>query len=172
MPLFTIQQRFKYYFSCCIFLYMCVFFLVRIYPSALLSECAFFLMLLCTYALFSCALFFYVCFFPVRFFPVTVTNTHAFAYRIHMNEYGMSKLFSFANNLIMQRLYVFFFLVNSLKKSSVLQHLKTTAEKTKFGCEVRLICFVLLVEIICDHNNELFLDIFLTFYTSKNHRTF
>ena len=55
MHLFTIQQRYKYYFSCCIFLYTCVFififFLVRIYPSEL------FLMRLYTHALFSYVLF-------------------------------------------------------------------------------------------------------------------
>ena len=62
IPLFTIQQRYKYYLSCFIFL-------MRIYPSTLLSESAF---------LFSCAsmhmrffpvLFFRMCFIPVRFFP-------------------------------------------------------------------------------------------------------
>ena len=43
MPLFTIQQQYKYYFSCCIFLPVHVrFFLVRIYPSALFSVCNFF----------------------------------------------------------------------------------------------------------------------------------
>ena len=40
---------------------MCAFFLVRIYPSALLSECAFF-----SYA------YIQMRFFPVRFFPVTL----------------------------------------------------------------------------------------------------
>ena len=68
MSLFTIKQRYKYYFSCCIFLYMCVFFLVRIYPSALLSECAFFS---CAYIyifmrLFRCA-FFLCAFFQCAF---------------------------------------------------------------------------------------------------------
>ena len=67
IPLFTIQQRYKYYLSCFIFL-------MRIYPSTLLSESAF---------LFSCAsmhmrffpvLFFRMCFIPVRFFPVTTKN--------------------------------------------------------------------------------------------------
>ena len=63
MTLFTIQQRYKYYFSCCIFLPVHVrFFPVRIYPSALFSVCAsfrvrFFPMRLYTYALFSGALF-------------------------------------------------------------------------------------------------------------------
>ena len=52
MPLFTIQQRYKYYFSCYIFLYMCVFFQVRIYHSAF----------------FSCALFTVCASFRVRFF--------------------------------------------------------------------------------------------------------
>ena len=73
MPSFTIQQRYKYYFSCCIFLYMYVFFLVRIYPSALLSECAFFS---CAYIhmRFFPVRFFPMCFFPVRFFPITPKN--------------------------------------------------------------------------------------------------
>ena len=60
IPLFTIQQRYKYYFSCCIFLYMCVFFL----RSADLSYCIsfrtrFFLMRLYTYAFFPMCLFFF-----------------------------------------------------------------------------------------------------------------
>ena len=42
MPLFTIQQRYKHYFSCCISLNMCVFFAVRIYHSALFSSALFF----------------------------------------------------------------------------------------------------------------------------------
>ena len=85
IPMFTIQQRYKYYFLCCIILYMCVFILVRIYPSAfffyfvcvrflpyaLLSKCAFFS---CAYiyicAFFRCA--FFLCVFPVHFFPVTL----------------------------------------------------------------------------------------------------
>ena len=50
---------------------MCAFFLVRIYPSALLSECAFFS---CAYIhmRFFPVRFFPMCFFLVRFFPVTV----------------------------------------------------------------------------------------------------
>ena len=72
MSLFTIQQRYKYYFSCCIFLYMCAFFLVRIDPSALFSLCAsfrvrFFPIRLYTYALFSGALFSYVLFSSALF---------------------------------------------------------------------------------------------------------
>ena len=62
MPLFTIQQRYKYYISCCIFLCMFVSFLVRIFPTELLSECAFF-----SCAFFRCA-FFHMCFFSVHFF--------------------------------------------------------------------------------------------------------
>ena len=66
VSLFTIQQRYKYYFSCCISLYMCVFLLMRIYPSALFSLCAFFP---CAYIHMR---FFPVRFFPMCFFPVTV----------------------------------------------------------------------------------------------------
>ena len=57
MPLFTIQQRYKYYFSCCIFLPVHVRFF---FPSADLSLCAFYLMR----------------FFSVRFFPVTINITY------------------------------------------------------------------------------------------------
>ena len=70
IPMFTIQQRYKYYFLCCIILYMCVFILVRIYPSAL-----FFLFCVC--ALFTVCAFFQVRFFLMRlyihmhFFPVS-----------------------------------------------------------------------------------------------------
>ena len=69
MPSFTIQQRYKYYFSRCIFLYVCVFFffLVRIYPSVLLSECVFF----------SCA-YIHMRFFPVRFFFLCSFIQYAF----------------------------------------------------------------------------------------------
>ena len=73
MHLFTIQQRYKYYFSCCIScLYICVFFLVRIYPSVLFSVCAsfrvrFIPMRLYTYAFFSGALFSYVLFSSALF---------------------------------------------------------------------------------------------------------
>ena len=56
MPLFTIQQRYKYYFSCCIFLYKCVFILVR-----------FFLMRYIHMRFFSGALFSYVLFFGALF---------------------------------------------------------------------------------------------------------
>ena len=44
-------------FSCCIFLYMCVFFLVRIYPSVLHSECAFFSCAYIHMRFFLCAFF-------------------------------------------------------------------------------------------------------------------
>ena len=68
MSLFTIQQRYKYYFSCCIFQYMCVFFLVRIYPSALFSLCAFFRVRFFPSALFSHALIYICVFFRCAFF--------------------------------------------------------------------------------------------------------
>ena len=69
---------------------MCVFFPVRIYPSALFSVCAsfrvrFFPMRLYTYALFSSALFSYVL-FPVRFFHVTSTNMSATITRLISNS--------------------------------------------------------------------------------------
>ena len=62
MPLFTIQQRYKYYFRVAFSCTCAFFFLVRIYPSALLTECAFF----------SCA---YMRFFQVRFFYGHRKNT-------------------------------------------------------------------------------------------------
>ena len=69
MPLFTIQQRYKYHFSCCIFLPVHVrfFFLVRIYPSALFSVCAFFLVRFFPSALFSHALIYICAFFRCAF---------------------------------------------------------------------------------------------------------
>ena len=86
MPLFTFQQRYKYYFSCCIFLPVhvrffpsadlsqCVFFRVRFFPCALLSECAFFP---CAYIhmRFFPVRFFPMCFFPVRFFRSASRHT-------------------------------------------------------------------------------------------------
>ena len=93
MPLFTIQQRYKYYISCCIFLYMCVFFLVRIYPSALLSECVFFLMRLYTYAFFPVR-FFPMRFFPMRFFPVRFFNSGHHNSVTHVHIYWHSRAHS------------------------------------------------------------------------------
>ena len=76
MSLFTIQQRYKIIFrvvfSCtCAFFSYCGFILVRFFPCALLSECAFFP---CAYIhmRFFPVRFFPMCFFPVRFFPVTI----------------------------------------------------------------------------------------------------
>ena len=68
MPLFTIQQRYKYYFSCCIFLVHVRFFLVRIYPSTLLSKCAFFSCAYIQMRFFSGVLFSYVLFSSALFF--------------------------------------------------------------------------------------------------------
>ena len=82
MPLFTIQKRYKYYFSCCIFLYMCVFFLVLINPRALFSHaliyictsflCAFFLC-----AFFQCVFFFRSPVFRYHFCHVLVATLSA-----------------------------------------------------------------------------------------------
>ena len=63
MPLFTIQQRYKYYFSCCIFLYMCAFFLLLVFLSALFSH----------------ALIYICAFFPVRFFPMCFFKSELFS---------------------------------------------------------------------------------------------
>ena len=68
VSLFTIQQRHKYYFPCCIFLYMCVFFLMRIYPSALFFLVRFFPSALFSYALIYICAFFRCAFFLCAFF--------------------------------------------------------------------------------------------------------